>query len=636
MNRIIKSLLLTCCTWVMQPSLGWSIDLNWLSYSSVELARVSLDKACPKNVLQGVELERNDEGEVILKVELLRWDLDCPSQPNSSKKQTPEQVLATLNQTLAQLNMVEWVAQLPLLSVEIQSLTLYQGGKPLASPWRLTGQVTEAGVTVKLVNKQDQLALNINRQNQAFVINGELSPGGVQASLLNLPTHVALSPKFSLRGKLDSFTQLSMELSSLVTVKPQLSKGLVVAKAHLDLARQQLSISAFKVKGAIKQGDFNAGDVEWVLTKPAKLSLKKAELTFEMAAKKARWRKHKLPDFRLASELNYIPLTHHLSAKFDFSTLQQIISAQVSLDKQRVNWQILPSKLTLAEANKAGQGLKFLDKTQLTSGTIELNGAGNYHFGKQAGQLGLSLNAVNVSGLVQDYILENAILKVEQGYKIERNKLLSVKDNNHLSIDLLDIGVPLSAIDLAFKADINQPEIIDFKGFVLGGELRVQRFKPLAIGRTDVKVKGVQLSGLLAYGQLPGASATGLIDANIPLYKEADGFHIYNGEVFARAPGGQIMIPDSDVVQNLAATNIGVEFIFKVLQDLRYSDLAGKLNYKPDGEMGIEVLIKGLSPQVSKTRPIEFNYSHQENLIQLLRSLRFSNELERKIEDKYL
>ena len=90
------------------------------------------------------------------------------------------------------------------------------------------------------------------------------------------------------------------------------------------------------------------------------------------------------------------------------------------------------------------------------------------------------------------------------------------------------------------------------------------------------------------------------------------------------------------MVQSLAGVHFGVEFIFRILQDLRFSDLAGKLNYQPDGEMNVEVKIKGLSPHVSKDRPIEFNYSHQENLIQLLRSLRFSNDLERKIEDKYL
>ncbi|MCE2596022.1 YdbH domain-containing protein [Motilimonas cestriensis] len=636
MNRVIKSLLLTCCTWVMLPSLGWGIDLNWLSYSSVQLARVSLDKNCPKNTLQGVELERNDAGLATLKVELLSWDLDCPGQPSVSNKQTPEQTLVALNHTLAQLNLAEWVARLPLLKVDIKSFALYQGGKPLAAPWQVTGQVTEAGVSVKLLNKQEQIALNINKRNQEFVINGLISPAWLQSPVVNLPANIALAPKLTLNGKLDNLTQFSIEFTSSLAVTPQLSKGLVTAKGQLDLARQQLTIAALSVKAAIKQDDFSASDVEWVLTKPANLSLKMADLAFEIAVKKARWRKQKLPDFRLASELRYIPLTNHLQAKFDFSTLQQIISAQVTLANQRLKWQILPSQLTLVEANKAGQGLKYLDKTQLTSGTIELEGAGDYHLGQQGGQLALSLTASNVSGLVQDYVLQNASLSVEQGYKIERNQFLSVKDNNHLSIDLLDIGVPLSAINLDFKADINQPEIRDLHAFVLGGELSVQRFKPLALGRTDVKVKGVQLSGLLAYGQLPGASATGLIDANIPLQKEADGFHIYNGEIFARAPGGQITIPDSDVVQNLATTNIGVEFIFKVLQDLRYSDLAGKLNYQPNGEMGIEVLIKGLSPQVSKTRPIEFNYSHQENLIQLLRSLRFSNELERKIEDKYL
>jgi hypothetical protein len=386
----------------------------------------------------------------------------------------------------------------------------------------------------------------------------------------------------------------------------------------------------------LKQQVFSVGEFTLALTQPATISLNKIEVVLEMAAKKARWRKNKLPDFRLTSNMRYQPKENKLTAEWVFSSLSQVIAAQLTLANQTLNARLVPGELNLVEANQAGAELKLLATTDFSAGAIKYQAQMDYHLVKQNGHLSFDISTLNVSGTVQDYILENAQLSLEQAYNIERNQLVSVKDNNHLSIDLLDVGVPLSLVNLDFKADINQPEIRDFHAYMLGGELSMKRFKPLALGRSNLTVRGVQLAGLLDYAKLPNARASGLIDANIPLLREADGLHIEDGEIFARAPGGQINIPDSDVVQSLAGVHFGVEFIFRILQDLRFSDLAGKLNYQPDGEMNVEVKIKGLSPHVSKDRPIEFNYSHQENLIQLLRSLRFSNDLERKIEDKYL
>ncbi|MCE2572144.1 YdbH domain-containing protein [Motilimonas eburnea] len=628
----------------LSPFFANAMDFSWLATGNLELQRINLDDACPKRYLQGIRVSKQANDDPVIHVDEVHWALTCTSEtaPKASAPvepttpQTPQQRVAAVADLLNQLGLVERVAQLPNITLNIKGIRLYQNEKPWLDPWQLQANITSKRVDIRLYQQANQLTLGLDRIASQWQIQAKITTILLEQLNLPLPAPILLQPQISISGNLHQPTLFALQVSSPIQVMPWLEKGQVKGKAQLDLAKQRVLLTEFNLLSMLRWQQLRVNKGQLSLAEPAVFDLTQATLNAEFLVQKAKWGKHALPDIRLASKTRYQIAPSRLDATLSLSSLMQLIETKLTLAGNQLRVELIPGELNLVEANKTATGLRWLDKTQIDSGKIGYTGSLNYHLTRGDGRLDVAIDAKSISGLVQDFVVENAALSLVQGYEIAHNQLSSKQDDNHLSIDLLDIGVPLSAIDLDFKADIHQPEIRDLSAYVLGGELRIKRFKPLALGRTDVSIKGVQLAGLLAYGQLPGASATGVLDANIPLLKEADGFHIYQGEIAARAPGGHIAIPDSDVVSSIASTNVGVEFIFKILEDLRYSDLVGKLNYQPNGDMQIEAKIKGNSPHVSKTRPIEFNYSHQENLIQLLRSLRFSNELERKIEEKYL
>jgi hypothetical protein len=47
------------------------------------------------------------------------------------------------------------------------------------------------------------------------------------------------------------------------------------------------------------------------------------------------------------------------------------------------------------------------------------------------------------------------------------------------------------------------------------------------------------------------------------------------------------------------------------------------VNYDENGELDMKLAIKGISPQVDARRPIHFNLSLQQNLLTLLKGLRY-------------
>ncbi|MFO6423220.1 YdbH domain-containing protein [Motilimonas sp. KMU-193] len=620
-----------------------AMDLSWLAAGEMELNRINLADACPKRYAQGIVIAKDLNADPVIFIDEVHWSLTCTSvnKPQArsnepSPQVTPQQMLSNVADLLSQLDLVGQVAQLPNARLEVKRIRLYQEQKPWLEPWQLQAKISPKRIDVSLQQKANQFTLGLDRPSSQWQLDANLSAALLEQLNLPLPVPIKLQPQIKVSGHLLKPLMIGLQVSSPLTMMPWLEQGQLNAKAQLDLAKQRVLLTEFNLLSMLRWQQLKVSKGQLMLAEPAVVDLTQANINLELVLQKAKWGKHNLPDIRLSSDTRYQVARSRLEAAISLSSLHQLVEAKLTLARAQLSVELTPGALNLAEASKAASGLRWLDKTQIDSGQIGYQGRVNYHLKRQTGAVDLAINADNISGLVQDVVVQNAKLDLAQGYDIEQMQWRSRLDDNHLSIDMLDVGVPLSAINLDFKADINQPEIRDLSAYVLGGELRIKRFKPLALGRTDVSLKGVQLAGLLAYGQLPGATATGVLDANIPLLKETDGFHIYQGEIAARAPGGHIAIPDSDVVKSIASTNMGVEFIFKILEDLRYSDLVGKLNYQPNGEMQIEAKIKGQSPHISKTRPIEFNYSHQENLIQLLRSLRFSNELERKIEDKYL
>ena len=70
------------------------------------------------------------------------------------------------------------------------------------------------------------------------------------------------------------------------------------------------------------------------------------------------------------------------------------------------------------------------------------------------------------------------------------------------------------------------------------------------------------------------------------------------------------------------------------LKDFRYSHLSAGVNFSPEGRLTVNLQLKGSSPELDTDRPVHLNINTEQNLLSLLKSLRYAQGVSEKIDNK--
>lgn len=170
------------------------------------------------------------------------------------------------------------------------------------------------------------------------------------------------------------------------------------------------------------------------------------------------------------------------------------------------------------------------------------------------------------------------------------------------------------------------------KGKLLEGEFLLPQFK-LNLKQPShayLILTGLSLKELLSLQPVEGIKADGIFDGVLPMDMRNGKVSVSGGRLAARAPGGLIEVANNPAVDELVASQPHLALVFDALKHLEYSSLAGSFDMFDSGDATINVEVKGKSRGIE--RPIHLNYSHEENLLQLIRSLTISEKLQSHIE----
>lgn len=169
-------------------------------------------------------------------------------------------------------------------------------------------------------------------------------------------------------------------------------------------------------------------------------------------------------------------------------------------------------------------------------------------------------------------------------------------------------------------------------GELLGGELLIPSFNlnTNADSHAYLVLQGLQLQQLLDIQPVTGLYADGVFDGVLPMDVVNRQLTISGGQLAARAPGGLIMLDGNPAIEQMRLTQPYLDFVFSTLEHLQYSELASSFDMAAGGDAVMAVSVKGKAADV--TRPIHLNYHHQENVLQLLKSLQIGDKLQNQIE----
>ncbi|PWF64441.1 C4-dicarboxylate ABC transporter [Shewanella sp. BC20] len=170
------------------------------------------------------------------------------------------------------------------------------------------------------------------------------------------------------------------------------------------------------------------------------------------------------------------------------------------------------------------------------------------------------------------------------------------------------------------------------KGKVLSGQFLLPDFNLKLQDKSHayLLLQGMSLEEVLRIQPQMGIYADGIFDGVLPVDLVDGKVSISGGQLAARAPGGLIAISGNPAVDQMRQSQPYLDFVFSALEHLEYSQLSSSFDMDQTGDANLLVEVKGRSRGIE--RPIHLNYSHEENMLQLFRSLQIGNDLQDRIE----
>ncbi|WP_037458468.1 YdbH domain-containing protein [Shewanella sp. HN-41] len=170
------------------------------------------------------------------------------------------------------------------------------------------------------------------------------------------------------------------------------------------------------------------------------------------------------------------------------------------------------------------------------------------------------------------------------------------------------------------------------KGKVLSGQFLLPDFNLKLQDKSHayLLLQGMSLEEVLRIQPQIGVYADGIFDGVLPVDLVNGKVSISGGQLAARAPGGLIAISGNPAVDQMRQSQPYLDFVFSALEHLQYSQLSSSFDMDTVGDAKLLVEVKGQSQGIE--RPIHLNYSHEENMLQLFRSLQIGNDLQDRIE----
>lgn len=207
-----------------------------------------------------------------------------------------------------------------------------------------------------------------------------------------------------------------------------------------------------------------------------------------------------------------------------------------------------------------------------------------------------------------------------------------------LAVERIDAAVPAEAgrarVSGAWPYNARDPLRIEgLRVGCLGGAISLNALSlPSSGTAVTLALRGIRLEQVSAlYGDRT-VSLSGTVDGDLPLRAGRDGWTVESG-VLKNRSSVRIRLSDADALAVFKRANPGLADAADWLSDLEVSRLDATVDLQADGTLVLVATIEGHNPQRAD-RPVRLNYRHEENLFQLLQSLRIGSDLGRDIEQR--
>jgi len=291
-------------------------------------------------------------------------------------------------------------------------------------------------------------------------------------------------------------------------------------------------------------------------------------------------------------------------------TAEASLAGEVPRGSFHIDSQLIPAMgqglaMTPQEGTLTGKGTWQWRDTLSAQGTISLANTG-LDWG--------SVTARGIQGVMQGHYRDGAV---------------SLNSEGPVTARTLDIGTPITGLSLQVESDLSRWQFSDVQADLLGGSLRAPALDWPSPRPQPVVITRIDLEQVAALQNPPAVFLDGRVGGYVPLQLGRD-FMVVEGARLANEETLSLRIPPSSSVQSMAGSNQAVKLALESLSVLTIPDFQARMNMDKEGWLEAAVTIKGSNPQRNNL-PVVFNYTHRENMLVLMRSLRIGDDITEKL-----
>ncbi|HET20088.1 MAG TPA: hypothetical protein ENO16_05720, partial [Chromatiales bacterium] len=265
------------------------------------------------------------------------------------------------------------------------------------------------------------------------------------------------------------------------------------------------------------------------------------------------------------------------------------------------------------------QGLDFIAR----GGSLSTQAQWKYSRGLQfGGQFRLEDAHFDLGGIQAEGITLDGQFEQTAG-KLVLNSL------HPLAIRRVDVGTEISDIQAGWHYRDGLWQLHGLHAQALGGTLSGPQISWPADDFEPLTASALDLAQIAQLHEKPVIQMEGHIDGRIPVRINELGIAIHEARLYNRGPL-VLRLVEGPGIERLSGKHAAVEWALAALRHVHAKTFEARVEMEPDGWLRAAVTLEGHNPDQGD-QPVVFNYTHEENLYDLMRSLRMSQELSERV-----
>jgi hypothetical protein len=306
------------------------------------------------------------------------------------------------------------------------------------------------------------------------------------------------------------------------------------------------------------------------------------------------------------------------------------IKARHNLDNGSGRLSVVEAAVSLVAQKLSKRVAPWRKDWDLIAGTVAFGLDANWKQKKSSLVFNADASAAvaNLAGYYTDTAFTGLSTQLKVAY---RDPIGFAAEPSTVTVALIETGLAINDISADYTVDINESAVAveNLRMTAFGGTVGADPFSfrtATDLNTLTLRAESLELDELLSLNETEFIDVSGSINAVLPLAIEQSVVTIVGGVLNGEPAGGVIRYRPAKPPDKKDTSSIAVAT--RVLGNFEFKTLTAAVNLTRDGDLNVNLQLTGRNPDLDEKRPVVLNLGVENNIPQMLRSLRAARTVE--------